>query len=119
MLYCWLDEVVQAVIKADGRLRQRGPVPDLTDAEVLTVQIWGEMLGLPSDAAIWRAAVATTWASLRCAGVLHIPRTARVRAGTAAQLAVGKARSISALRQSILSCGIWRFDAARLRDHSA
>ena len=55
-LYCWLDEVVQAVIKADGRLRQRGPVPDLTDAEVLTVQIWGEMLGLPSDAAIWRAA---------------------------------------------------------------
>ena len=37
-------------------MRQRGPAPELTDAEVLTIVIWGEMRGLPSDAAIWRAA---------------------------------------------------------------
>ena len=44
-----------------GRLRRRGPKPDLTDAEVLTVQIWGEMRGLASDAAIWRDATANLW----------------------------------------------------------
>jgi hypothetical protein len=55
-LYCWLDGVVGAVTGEVGRLRERGPAPKLTDAEVLTIMIWGEILGLPSDAAIWRAA---------------------------------------------------------------
>jgi hypothetical protein len=41
-----------------GRLRTRGPEPELTDAEILTLQIWGEMRGLASDATIWRDAAA-------------------------------------------------------------
>ena len=49
-LYCWLDGVVGAVTGEVGRLRERGPAPKLTDAEVLTIMIWGEILGLPSDA---------------------------------------------------------------------
>jgi hypothetical protein len=68
--------------------------------------------------ALAHTAVATTWASLRWAGMRHIAWTAKVSTGSAAQFAAGKARSISALRQSILSCGICSFEAARLRDHS-
>jgi Transposase DDE domain len=57
-LYCVIDGALRSMI-GTGRLRRRGPEPDLTDAEVLTLQIWGEMRGLASDAAIWRDAAAT------------------------------------------------------------
>lgn len=36
-----------------GRLRQRGPLPKLTDAEVITMEIVGEYLGLGSDKRIF------------------------------------------------------------------
>ena len=55
-LYCVVDEAIRSIL-GSVRLRTRGPQPDLTDAEVLTLQLWGEMEGLPSDAAIWRHAV--------------------------------------------------------------
>ena len=55
-LYCVIVEVVRSII-GNGRSRSRGTEPELTDAEVLTLQLWGEMEGVRSDAAIWRSAV--------------------------------------------------------------
>lgn len=52
-LYCVIEEAIRSIV-GTGRIRPRGPHPELTDAEVLTLQIWGEIEGLPSDAAIWR-----------------------------------------------------------------
>lgn len=48
-IYCLVAEVL-----GDVRLRERGFDPGLTDAEVLTMEIVGEMEGKDSDAAIWR-----------------------------------------------------------------
>ena len=48
-IYCLVAEVL------DGReLRKRGFPPCLSDAEVLTMEIVGEMQGRDTDAAIWR-----------------------------------------------------------------
>jgi hypothetical protein len=41
-------------IVGDGRLRRRGFAPALTDAEVITMEIFAEMQGHHSDSAIWR-----------------------------------------------------------------
>lgn len=54
-LYCWITDAVRS-ISWIGRLRSSGPRPELTDEEVLTIELWGEMEGLASDAAIWRHA---------------------------------------------------------------
>ena len=54
-LYCWIIDAVRS-ISWSGRLRTSGPTPELTDEEVLTIELWGEMEGLASDAAIWRHA---------------------------------------------------------------
>ena len=54
-LYCWIIDAVRS-ISWSGRLRTSGPSPELTDEEVLTIELWGEMGGLTSDAAIWRHA---------------------------------------------------------------
>jgi Transposase DDE domain len=56
-LYCVIEAALGSMVGTE-RLRTRGPEPELTDAEVLTLQIWGEMRGLASDAAIWRDATA-------------------------------------------------------------
>jgi DDE family transposase len=55
-IYCVIDEAIRS-IGENERVRQRGLSPILTDAEVLTILIWGEMMQLPTDAAIWRRAV--------------------------------------------------------------
>jgi hypothetical protein len=55
-LYCVIFEAVRSIVK-DGRTRSRGMEPELTDVEVLTLQLWGEIEGLPSDAAIWRNSI--------------------------------------------------------------
>jgi hypothetical protein len=41
-------------IVGNGRLRRRGFAPALTDAEVITMEIFAEMQGHHSDSAIWR-----------------------------------------------------------------
>lgn len=56
-LYLTLEAACEAVTQGK-RLRQRGPEPDLTDAEILTIEIFGEMQGHHDDAAIWRYAKA-------------------------------------------------------------
>jgi Transposase DDE domain len=53
---CLIDEVL-AEMRADPdwrRVRRRGPAPVLDDAEVLTMEVVGEFLGLDQDAAIDR-----------------------------------------------------------------
>jgi hypothetical protein len=48
---CLIADALPSVL--DGRpLRQRGPRPTLTDAEVLTLEVVGEFLGLDQDTAI-------------------------------------------------------------------
>src|SRR5262249_146578 len=56
-LYLRLEEGYEAVTQGQ-RLRQRGPDPGLSDAEVLTIEVFGEMQGHHDDAAIWRYAKA-------------------------------------------------------------
>jgi hypothetical protein len=53
-LYLAIDAACLA-ITGGKRLRRRGPRPDLTDAEVLTIEVFGEMQGHHNDAAIWRS----------------------------------------------------------------
>jgi hypothetical protein len=48
-VFCLIDDQLKG-----RRIRQRGPAPKLSDAEVLTVEIVGEFLGLDTDEAIFR-----------------------------------------------------------------
>ena len=48
-VFCLVDDRLKG-----RRIRQRGPAPKLSDAEVLTVEIVGEFLGLDTDEAIFR-----------------------------------------------------------------
>src|SRR3954462_5471140 len=54
-LYCVIEDVVRQIL-GETRLRSRGSTPELTDVESLTIEIFGETLGLNSDASIWRYA---------------------------------------------------------------
>jgi hypothetical protein len=49
--YCLIDDALPAAVA--GPLRRRGPAPKLTDAEVLTLEVVGEFLGLDHDTAIY------------------------------------------------------------------
>ncbi len=55
-VYCLVDELLRD-LAADPdwrRIRQRGPAPILDDAEVLTMEVVGEFLGLDQDVAIYQ-----------------------------------------------------------------
>jgi hypothetical protein len=55
-VYCLLDEGL-CDLHADPdwrRIRQRGPAPTLADAEVLTMEVVGEFLGLDQDVALYQ-----------------------------------------------------------------
>ena len=52
MVYIKIDEAYQAITKGKA-LRRRGFSPKLSDAEVLTMEIIGEMEGKNGDRAIW------------------------------------------------------------------
>ena len=51
--FCWMDDILKATFKGQ-RLRQRGPEPTLSDAEVLTMEVVGEYLGLGHDQALYQ-----------------------------------------------------------------
>jgi len=55
-VYCLVDDLLIASgdDPAWRRVRRRGPAPVLADAEVLTMEVVGEYLGLDQDAAIYR-----------------------------------------------------------------
>lgn len=51
-VYVCVDDLLLAVLRGQ-RLRRRGVPPKLSDAEVITMEIVGEVLGLDGDKAIW------------------------------------------------------------------
>lgn len=55
-VYCLVDELLAEVRGHPDwqRVRTRGPAPTLADAEVVTMEVVGEFLGLDQDAAIYR-----------------------------------------------------------------
>jgi len=48
-VYCLIDDWL-----GDRRLRTRGPQPRLKDAEVLTIEVVGEYLGIDTDSGLYR-----------------------------------------------------------------
>jgi hypothetical protein len=48
-VFCLIDNRIE-----DRGLRTRGPLPKLSDAEVLTIEVVGEFLGMDTDEAIFR-----------------------------------------------------------------
>jgi hypothetical protein len=55
-VYCLVDELLRK-LAADPdwrRVRRRGPAPTLDDAEVLTMEVVGEFLGMDQDASIYQ-----------------------------------------------------------------
>jgi hypothetical protein len=52
-VFCMIDDTLKEVL-GDARLRSRGFAPALSDAEVITIEIVGEFLGLDRDTAIWK-----------------------------------------------------------------
>lgn len=51
-VYCLVSASYETVVR-DHRLRKRGPLPELTDEEVITIEICGEFLGFHDDKAIF------------------------------------------------------------------
>jgi hypothetical protein len=51
-VYCVVDDFMKAFLQGK-RLRQRGPLPTVSDSEVLTLEIVGEFLGFDEDKAIF------------------------------------------------------------------
>lgn len=51
-VYCWTDENMSKVL-GDVKLRSRGFQPQLSDCEVITMEIVGEFLSYDTDKAIW------------------------------------------------------------------
>ena len=47
-VFCLIDDQIK-----DRALRARGPAPKLSDAEVLTIEVVGEFLGIDTDKAIF------------------------------------------------------------------
>lgn len=52
-VYCWIDDTLTILTKGQA-LRQRGFEPGLSDAEVITLEVIGEFLGIDTDSGIWR-----------------------------------------------------------------
>jgi hypothetical protein len=52
-VYCWVDDQLGEELDM-RRLRQRGFVPSLSDAEVITLELVGEFQGIDTDKGIWR-----------------------------------------------------------------
>jgi len=46
--FCWVDDEIKALM-GNGRLRQRGPAPLLSDSEVITMELVGEYVGWDQD----------------------------------------------------------------------
>ncbi|WP_028866352.1 IS982 family transposase [Psychromonas hadalis] len=62
LVYCWTDENMNKVL-GNTKLRSRGFQPELSDVEVITMEIVGEFLSHDTDKAIWTY-FKTHWLSL-------------------------------------------------------
>jgi len=52
-LYCEVERIFDAVV-GDQRLRARGPMPNLSDCELITIELFAEYQGYGTDKQIWR-----------------------------------------------------------------
>ena len=52
-MFCQIDDVVKAQFPVRS-LRHRGPLPHLSDSEVMTMEVVGEYLGLNTEKAIYQ-----------------------------------------------------------------
>jgi len=52
IVYCLVDDVFRKVV-ADKKLKARGMQPKLSDAELITMEIIGEFMGIDTDKGIW------------------------------------------------------------------
>ena len=52
--FCLTDDFLADFLSRHGPLRQRGPQPTLADSEVLTIEVVGALLGIDSDAGLYR-----------------------------------------------------------------
>ncbi|HEU5374081.1 MAG TPA: IS982 family transposase [Ktedonobacteraceae bacterium] len=50
--FCWIDDRITLLTRSQ-RLRQRGPMPKLSDSEVLTMEVVGSYLGISQDEALF------------------------------------------------------------------
>lgn len=51
-VFCLIDDELKKILRG-GKLRRRGPEPELKDSEVITMEIVGEFLGMDCDKTIW------------------------------------------------------------------
>lgn len=51
-VYCVIDEMMPMILK-DQKFRAHGPVPELSDSEVITIEIVGSYLGISQDKALF------------------------------------------------------------------
>jgi len=51
-VFCWVTQGVETVTER-VKLRTRGFAPRLSDSEVITMELVGELLGYEGDEAIW------------------------------------------------------------------
>ena len=52
--FCLIDDTLDAFVRDHGPVRTRGPRPTLADSEVLTVEVVGALLGIETDAGLYR-----------------------------------------------------------------
>ena len=50
-VFCLIDDWLEA--RFSRPLRQRGPTPELSDSEVLTIEVVGEFLGMDTDRGLY------------------------------------------------------------------
>lgn len=51
-MFCLIDDELKKLLEG-RKMRQRGPLPNLSDSEVITMEILGEFLGMDRDKKIW------------------------------------------------------------------
>jgi len=52
-VFCWVEDNLDGLLKGQ-KLRRRGFAPKLSDAEVITMEVVGEFLGIATDKGIWK-----------------------------------------------------------------
>ena len=95
--FCWFDDQLPGITQGQ-RLRQRGPMPQLADSEVLTMEIVGTYLGLSQDSEVFTYFQRHYRQFFPAIGQIH--RSTFVR--QAANLWAVKERLWMALRDSLL-----------------
>jgi hypothetical protein len=85
-VFCLIDDRIE-----DRALRARGPLPKLSDAEVLTIEVVGEFLGLtPTRGSFVTSGIITASGSPHCASSIAPPSLGRQPTSGRSRSASGK-----------------------------